>query len=201
MTTVALPTGFAKYTEGDVRRHPELLAFAVTYARDYYGDFEYLIAARHLVAATGTLPVSIAKGVLNCARTDPKAVAELPIGPDMRTEEYERPRLHVVGNDMQSPPRITARGIPVLSPTLRVPLKAKKRFVVSNHRQARLAHIFDGERSYGLWQRASGNIVPFVRVMCGIHLSPDNMQMVTDTDRALCASCVVIEGQGHVGRG
>lgn len=59
-----------KYTDADVRRDPELLAAAVRYARDYHGDFQTMVDARGLVVATGTLPVAVARTVLNCARAD-----------------------------------------------------------------------------------------------------------------------------------
>jgi hypothetical protein len=59
-----------KFIDTDVRKHPELLAAAVEYARAYVGEFEPIIEAQEEVYDTGTLRVASARRVLNCMRYD-----------------------------------------------------------------------------------------------------------------------------------
>lgn len=62
-----------RYADRDLRKNPELLALAVRYARTYTGDWDLMTAARQVVIDSGSLPLPIARTVLNCARTDPRA--------------------------------------------------------------------------------------------------------------------------------
>lgn len=62
-----------KYTDRDLRRQPGLVAVAVEYAQRYVGTFEFMQGARDVVYDTGTLPLPLARGVLNCMRADPDA--------------------------------------------------------------------------------------------------------------------------------
>lgn len=67
-----------KYTDRQVREDPELLAFAVGYAKDYEGDFDFLLEAKSYALFNDSLPIGVARGVLNCARHDLRVAATLP---------------------------------------------------------------------------------------------------------------------------
>ena len=62
-----------KFWDSDIRRDPSLLVVAIEYARDYCGDFEFMVGAKSVVQETGSLPLPMARAVLNCMRTDPRA--------------------------------------------------------------------------------------------------------------------------------
>src|SRR3954469_17832896 len=91
--------GAHKYTDRDLRSEPELIAEAIEYAKHYEGSFDYVIDAYNLWRDTGTLPLGVARGVLNAKRTDPRAAFEAPPVPP-------RPRLKVV---RAAPPKWTPR--------------------------------------------------------------------------------------------
>lgn len=71
-------TASRPYTETDVRANPNLLALAVTYARGYMGTWEVLAGARDLSVRSGTLPIAVARTVLNCMRNDANVCESLP---------------------------------------------------------------------------------------------------------------------------
>lgn len=80
-----------KFTDADVRSDPDLMRAAVEHARDYRGEFDFLVAAQELVLYTETLPVAVARGVLNCMRADPSASWKLPAPARIRAVPDERP--------------------------------------------------------------------------------------------------------------
>lgn len=124
--------GAQRYVDLDLRVDPTLIGHAIEYARQYIGEWDVMIAARELALGTGTLPLPIARLVLNCARMDPRWCATLP-EPKSRTfvgafpvqpgadeddedpddapmarrgsEGPERPTLRVVGDRIIPPPR------------------------------------------------------------------------------------------------
>lgn len=91
-----------KYQDADVRDNANLMALAVQYARLYRGDFPFMQAAAAAANATGTLPIGVARGVLNCMRTDARWADKLPepMGPDpidwTDFDEKPKPRLVLV---------------------------------------------------------------------------------------------------------
>lgn len=76
-----------RYSDADVRAKPSLMAMAVMYAQQYRGEFDYMQAASAAANATGTLPIAVARGVLNCMRADPRVAESLPeaMAPDPAT--------------------------------------------------------------------------------------------------------------------
>lgn len=78
-----------RYTDRDLRRDPRLLGIAICYARDYDGEFEPMLDARDEAIRNGTLPLPMARTVLNCMRHDFEAQEMLPARPT-------RPTLRVV---------------------------------------------------------------------------------------------------------
>lgn len=67
-----------RYVDLDLRIDPTLIGVAIVYATQYRGEWDVMVAARDLALDTGTLPLSIARLVLNCARMDPRFVGRLP---------------------------------------------------------------------------------------------------------------------------
>lgn len=69
-----LPESAVRFSDAQMREEPELVAASVRYAMSYVGDWDVMLAARRLVAETGTLPLAVARTVANCARSDPRYV-------------------------------------------------------------------------------------------------------------------------------
>lgn len=67
-----------RYVDLDLRIDPSLFAYAIDYSKWYEGDWDVMVAAKALVAATGNLPLAVARTVLNCARADPRYPRDLP---------------------------------------------------------------------------------------------------------------------------
>jgi hypothetical protein len=63
-----------KFVDADLRLEPQLIAVAISYAEQYKGEFGFLLDARQVVMETGSLPLPVARGVLNCMRVDPMVV-------------------------------------------------------------------------------------------------------------------------------
>lgn len=76
-----MPRQARKYTDTDVRLHPELRQQAVAYAVEYGGDFDYMLQAQATALATGDLRPGVVRGVLNCMRTDPAVASNLAYQP------------------------------------------------------------------------------------------------------------------------
>ena len=66
-----------KYTDRDVREQPTLLGIAANYALHYEGEFQFMLDAQTMMRERGTLPVQVARGVLNCMLADPR-VFDMP---------------------------------------------------------------------------------------------------------------------------
>lgn len=80
----------SKYTDTDVKSDPFLLAAAVKYALSYRGDFDFMVAAADVAHLRGTLPVAIARGVLNCMRADPRVADNLPVPNNGHSEMLDK---------------------------------------------------------------------------------------------------------------
>lgn len=88
-----------KFRDGDV--DDDLLEQAIEYAEMYRGDWPFLVAAQELVRVRGTLPITVARGVLNAMLADPEAhltyrVPSPQVRPQNRPVRPERPHLEVV---------------------------------------------------------------------------------------------------------
>ena len=124
-----------------------LHALAVEYLQQYRGDFEFLRTARYHVQATGSLPYSMARGVLNCIRNDwnwqtrlvetVSSAEEIEVAPVMK--------LFVVP-DAPLPEMVT------------LPVKYNWLCLYSTHRLAKLVHLVEGKKSYAIWHRATNSI-------------------------------------------
>lgn len=97
-----------KFWDSDLRREPSLLGIAVEYARNYCGDFEVMVGAQSVAQETGTLPLPLARMVLNCMRTDPHV--ETPRKPRTNAPtRYEAD--NVIPIDRDDPERYRAMSI------------------------------------------------------------------------------------------
>lgn len=68
-----------KYTDRDVRDHPEVYETVVEYLENYTGEFAYLIDCKMRVGQNMDLSVGMVRGVLNCMRNDPRVdLSNLP---------------------------------------------------------------------------------------------------------------------------
>lgn len=61
-----------RYVDGDLRREPKRLAFAVHVAKNYHDDWDPMVQAANVARHENTLSVPIARMVLNWARTQPE---------------------------------------------------------------------------------------------------------------------------------
>lgn len=66
-----------KYTDRDVRNHPDLGEVVTEYLEAYTGEFEFLIDMRIRALGGHGLTTGMVRGVLNCMRNDPR-VRDLP---------------------------------------------------------------------------------------------------------------------------
>lgn len=71
-----------KFIDRDILADPGLITTATIYAVNYHGEFEFMLAAKAAAQSSGTLPLPVARGVLNCMRADPTAMHHLPDLPD-----------------------------------------------------------------------------------------------------------------------
>jgi hypothetical protein len=85
-----------RYTDRHIRENPKLYDLAVSYARGYAGDYEFLVSAHHYAVTRGSLPVGVARGVLNCMRLDLSVADELPNPYNLAVVETRRGHLTVV---------------------------------------------------------------------------------------------------------
>ena len=82
-----------KYTDRDLREDVALHDRAEEYARNYTGEFQFLIDAKMSLERDGGLPTPVARGVLNCMRVDPRVAGTLPppLPPQVATVTTLRP--------------------------------------------------------------------------------------------------------------
>lgn len=95
-----------RYRDADVRAKPSLMAMAVSYAQAYRGDFDFMQAASAAANATGTLPIAVARGVLNCMRADPEIADRMPeaMAPDpLEWQDHFKDRREAILKDVPKP--------------------------------------------------------------------------------------------------
>lgn len=165
-------TGAQRYNDLDLQIDPTLIAFAIEYAKGYVGDWDVMIAARSRVIQEGSLPLSVARTVLNCARADPRVdQSTLPVGrsgtftgafPDVEGAEdtpegapmTPRPRKTSRRGHLRAVPEApelyreiaTGRRVPWRG-RFELPVTWKRRYGMSGHKSARVWHVLDPDRS------------------------------------------------------
>jgi hypothetical protein len=166
-----------RYSDTDVRTYPELQNVALVYALNYQGDFPFMVNAK-LMAASGSLSIAVARGVLNCMRADPMAFRLLPRAP---IDLSPRPTLRAV------PPKGIPRPI-----TIRPKVTWHKRYVLSIASVAFLAHYLDPRRSELRYHTYDGSWTAWIYPKCGARLS---LVLMTDDPgvREVCRRCIAKE--------
>lgn len=69
--TRSQPGAGRPFADTDLRRYPELIGQAIAYAINYSGTFEFMQQVQVRALREGSLPLPIARAVLNCMRQDP----------------------------------------------------------------------------------------------------------------------------------
>lgn len=206
-----LPDGLAKavqtarpyerrFTEEDIRRDPTLMQIACNYARSYVGEFTPMVNAYNLLATAGTLPIAIAKTVLNCMRHDARVAGLLP----MPGDEPARPgvvdqliaadRLEIKRCSRITPHAAHRYGVRASSqnmlchgvkhvPDLRIKAKVKAVFAVA--RTGSVIHTIDQDEvviehvyDYALEARVPKRLV--VPSVCGIRMYNPRLVSILD---------------------
>lgn len=134
-----------KFCDADVRADDNLLEDAIAYAENYGGDWPFMVAARELVTIKGTLPTTVARGVLNAMLADPEAHLSGRVRP-VRRFGGRVTGLHVVRDPAPAPKRQSA--------FLELPVKIKYPVGVPRWRTALVRiHRVDTNRSFCHWER------------------------------------------------
>lgn len=191
-----------RYTDRDVQEYPDLLAQAVDYVRNYRGEFDYLIAARDLCNATGTLTVAVARGVLNCMRSDPRVAASLqpPVQwPDLRPSYTSWKRNLAIVEDEddddeeeENSDLIAQAADYVRKRPFALNVKWKKMILSSIHASAQKYHYLDPIRSEVRYYPAVQEYITRVYAECGWRPSGNAYELL-DTPpecRRECKQCI-----------
>lgn len=127
-----------KFVDADLRLNPDLISVAVKYVEQYKGEFGFLLDARQVVMDTGSLPLPVARGVLNCMRVDPTVIGldKLQRAENHVVTQPEHPHehrdLHVVDDEPEPATRVW---------DLRTPATVKVPYVHSKQRRAVLHRV------------------------------------------------------------
>jgi len=81
-----------KFIDMDLEMDPSLVETAIEYAVGYRGTFEVMLCAQAYARAEGSLPIPIARMVLNCMRCDPFALSLVPKVPEWFLDEVSTPK-------------------------------------------------------------------------------------------------------------
>lgn len=195
-----------RFTDRDVKEHPNLLGRAVEYVRDYHGEFDFLVTARELERVTGTLPIAVARGVLNCMRVDPRVAGSLPTPqhPSMQSSDLGvsfREAMGQVGDAAQAVNEVLARPRLKLVPPprpyqvrLRSTIKAPLMWSSYNDptNLPTKVHDIDHHRSYCVLKTETGELLLHAQARCG-YLAIDGKATIgwlEDAEgRVMCKSC------------
>lgn len=161
-----------KFTDRDLRDNEDLIDIAKDYLRDYTGDFKFLVDADALLLSTGTLPVPVARGVLNCMRVDPKAQDRLP-----DVVKYHR-----------SPPRLKVA--PYRPAYVHLKSRFKKTYLLSTAKNASVAHLIRQEWGGVIWFPHIEEYRFDVRLWCGKSLRAGALHTDDTQGRDICAQCL-----------
>jgi len=196
MTEQASEQKPTRYTEGDIKREPALLAFAVEYAKQYYGEFEPMIQAADMVRRTGSLPVPIARVVLNTARHDAQVCESIP-GTPTGTDAYE-----FAGRDR--PRRLHSVPVPedekIHYPFIIENTVIKAQFWVPQSKQSIRAHLVNPDRSYLKYYPMADNprrkFQLLIKPWCTAQLNTAVLMLEVPEGKSVCPTCIRIKEEG-----
>lgn len=141
-----------KFVDRDILADPSLVTTATIYAVNYHGEFEFMLAAKAAAQSSGTLPLPVARGVLNCMRVDPTAAHNLPALPDWGPGDGAVANVTPIRRQERTPqpPRPRRPFWHINTPVTNLKAKA----VASAHKQAYVYHpVIEG--SFCQWQLAA----------------------------------------------
>jgi hypothetical protein len=173
-------SGDRRYTDRDVREHPELVSVAAGFLYAYGGDYDFLVQAQAVLRANGVMPVATARGVLNCMRADPRVAGSLPIPPSGAP-------LAIVDAWTRRPPK----PVPVRPARVRLNATFKKRYLISTAPTAQTAHYLESPACQLWWMPHLEEYTAQLYVLCrrGIYAPNILMTDVIPAGRRICAGC------------
>jgi hypothetical protein len=173
-----VPAAEYRFTDREVREDPDLAKLAYEFAYNYGGDFDFLVHSSMYAREHGRLHTAMARGVLNCMRTDTQGLKLLE-------DRYwtPKPQLYVVKK--QRPAWIN------------LPSEWHYDYIMSMHKSAQVVHILDRRLSCVRWYPHTGKFV-FNLHSCKPLYASVNYRMVYEvpTDRRLCARCAKLREGG-----
>lgn len=166
-----------RFTDRQVRGSSLLQQAAEEFLHLYKGDFEFLRNAKIYLDGAGYLPTAMARGVLNCMRTDPQ-------GQEL---------LRAIGEVFHLAPEPVREGRVIRLPRppyIDLPCVWRYDYIMSLHKLASVVHILDKERSTIRYYPYTGEFRPRIQV-CKYLYSLDKYRMIDHipSDRALCRQC------------
>lgn len=175
--------GDRRYTDRDVREHPELVSVARNFLFGYGGDFEFLRNARDALQGGGALSVGVIRGVLNCMRTDPLVSGYLPVPPSGAPLTLLHPWQPI------DPRPVSV--IPARPPRVRIQATFKKQFLISTHPTAQTFHLLDTEHCQLWWLPYVEEYQARLFVLCKRSIYPPNILMTNEIPegRRICVGC------------
>lgn len=168
-----------KFTDTDVRAHPQLTNAVYDFLSTYEGEFAFLVEARKTLSSLKFLHIATVRGVLNCMRIDPRGQKLLSA-----YREEQEPLQVAAPYFVQSRPRVPRS---VIAVPMRTTFKAE--YVLSTHKQAYKAHLLDPQASSILWYPGPQELLVVIRPYCSSHLA----KAVLSTEnygRDVCFRCI-----------
>lgn len=149
-----------RFNERDLRIYPELMELAIDYTRRYGGTFEPVLAAQELLADMGTLPVPVAKMVLNTAYSDASVRFKLTEGSfDNSTMEdatiVEFPPRPEPSHTIYVPPEPEDEEPRTRNYRIRIPARIKARYGMSSFNGKVLHRVDPYSRHYIEWRSSA----------------------------------------------
>ncbi len=168
-----------RFTDRDVRENPDLADTAFQFAYNYGGDFDFLVHAHTYALEHGRLHTAMARGVLNCMRSDLQGLALLH-------------RLIPVSNIPPMPHRVRIlHAVEKQRPAyIDLPSEWHYDYIMSLNKMAQVVHILDRQRSHVRWYPHMGTF-EFDLYICKPIFRGQRYQMVYEDPegRRLCPQC------------
>jgi hypothetical protein len=161
-----------RFSDRDVREDPDLAQLAFQFARNYGGDFDFLVHAHTYAVEHGSLHTSMARGVLNCMRSDIQGLALL--------QERIIPRrargLYIV----EKPPRPAY---------INLPTTWHYDYVMSTWPSAEVVHVLNRDASHVRWFPHTGEFKFQLWACKPLYAHHYAFCHEIPADRRLCRAC------------
>lgn len=177
----------AKYTDQDVRTHPDLIEIAHQFLRRYQGDWEFLVQCKNHLEAHNHLPMPTVRAVLNAMRANPEGAMFLPQTPTGRFSADGRVGLG------QPPMQTFLKAVPARPVYIVVNTTWKMPYLLSTHKIAQVYHVLRPEYCELRWYTQLGVFVPKLHVWCGKYIynatTGAYVMSYSEQGRRICAGC------------